>query len=84
MISFNLSPVFHCGLEPLKGESQIDLNMNSVDMQCLDGIIDYFIKTHFLMFFYHFYCFLYSFYHYFLLMSVSKLYPQGWGQAKLS
>lgn len=38
----------------------------------LGGIIDYFMKIYFLMFFYHFYCFLYSFYHYFLLISVSK------------
>lgn len=32
---FNSSPVFHCGLEPLKGESLFDLNMNGVAMQCL-------------------------------------------------
>lgn len=36
MISFefNLSPVFNCGLEPLKGEPLLDRNMNSLAVQC--------------------------------------------------
>lgn len=82
--SSTFSPVFHCGLEPLKGESLIDLTKNSHAV--LDGIIDDSIKITVLMFFYHFYSFLYFFsiIFFFLLIHVSKCFAGEQDQAKWS